>query len=122
MSADLEGGERLRAKLQALGLGVSLAARKEVLRGALNVQAGAKRRCPVKTGRLRNSIAVEMIGSGMEAHVGTNVHYAPMVEFGTRRMAARPYLFPALEEERPKLAARLGKLIEDEARRRGRGK
>lgn len=32
-----------------------------------------------------------------KVYVGTNVEYAPYVEFGTSRMHARPYLKPALE-------------------------
>lgn len=31
-----------------------------------------------------------------KVYVGTNVEYAPYVEFGTTRMRARPYLKPAL--------------------------
>lgn len=34
-------------------------------------------------------------GDPMAVRVGTNVHYAAHVEFGTHRMAARPYLIPA---------------------------
>ena len=32
-----------------------------------------------------------------QAIVGTNIEYAPYVEFGTRRQEAQPYLGPALE-------------------------
>jgi HK97 gp10 family phage protein len=34
---------------------------------------------------------------GFVARVGTNVRYAPFLEFGTSRMEARPYLRPALD-------------------------
>ncbi|MEE9401255.1 MAG: HK97-gp10 family putative phage morphogenesis protein [Dehalococcoidia bacterium] len=33
-----------------------------------------------------------------EVHIGTNVEYGPYVEFGTSKMAARPYLRPAFDE------------------------
>lgn len=33
-----------------------------------------------------------------KVYVGTNVEYAPYVEFGTSRMSKRPYLRPALED------------------------
>ena len=40
-------------------------------------------------------------GSGGTTYiVGTNVEYAPYVEFGTRHMSAQPYLRPAVEEVR----------------------
>ena len=53
----------------------------------------AKKRCPVDTGRLRNSITHTT--SGNSAYIGTNVEYAPHVELGTRKQAAQPYLRPA---------------------------
>jgi hypothetical protein len=44
----------------------------------------AKRRCPVDTGRLRASIGtrIERDGLGIVGVIGTNVEYAPPVEFG----------------------------------------
>ena len=46
---------------------------------AFTAEGYAKEECPVDTGRLRNSIsnAVE----GTDAYIGTNVEYAPSVEF-----------------------------------------
>lgn len=60
----------------------------------------AKLKCPVDTGRLRNSIthAIEMHLLSGEAYVGTNVEYAQYVELGTSRRAARPFLRPAAED------------------------
>lgn len=43
----------------------------------------------------------------LSAVIGTNVHYAAAVHFGTSGMAGRPFLFPAIEEERPKMLRRL---------------
>ena len=73
---------------------------KDLARKAIRCQAAAKRLCPVDTGRLRASIAWRMGHDfgGLYAIVGTNVHYAAPVEFGTRTMRARPYLRPALAE------------------------
>lgn len=62
---------------------------------ALLVEGQAKDLTPVDTGNLRNSIAHEV--EKKEARVGTNVEYAPFVELGTVKMAAQPYLNPALE-------------------------
>lgn len=52
---------------------------------------------PVDTGRLRQSINVQKIGEG-HYRVGTNVNYAPFVEFGTRYQAAQPFMRPAFEK------------------------
>ena len=41
----------------------------------------AKDECPVDTGRLRNSIANKVVQSENAVYVGTNVEYAPYVEF-----------------------------------------
>lgn len=40
----------------------------------------AKDDCPVDTGRLRNSISNKVDGN--DVYIGTNVEYAPYVEFG----------------------------------------
>jgi HK97 gp10 family phage protein len=65
---------------------------------ALLVEGQAKALAPVDTGNLRNSITHEV--EGQEAKVGTNVEYAPYVELGTVKMAAQPYLNPALEQNK----------------------
>lgn len=44
----------------------------------------------VDTGRLRGSISHSH--DDENAYIGTNVEYAQYVEFGTRRMSARPFL------------------------------
>ena len=58
----------------------------------------AKYLVPVDTGRLRASITFVMgtLDGLPVAEIGSNVEYAPFVEFGTRFMAAQPYLIPAL--------------------------
>jgi HK97 gp10 family phage protein len=71
---------------------------KELARRAVKVETSAKRLCPVDTGRLRSSITWELGHDdiGLLAIIGTNVEYAPYVEFGTSRMRAQPFLRPAL--------------------------
>ena len=63
----------------------------------LEIEAEAKRLCPVRTGRLRASIHNGKIRE-RAYFVGTNVEYAPFVEFGTRKMTAKPYLRPAAKK------------------------
>lgn len=48
----------------------------------------AKKLCPVDTGRLRNSISHKVDPDEPAAYVGTNVEYAPYVEFGTGKYVA----------------------------------
>lgn len=50
------------------------------------------------TGRLVGSVRMEMPQVGnVIGRVGTAVAYGPMLEFGTSRMAARPWLLPSFE-------------------------
>ena len=67
---------------------------------AQDVEGRAKRFCPVDTGRLRSSITSELgkDADSVYAQVGTDVEYAPYVEYGTMRMVARSFLRRALDE------------------------
>jgi len=53
--------------------------------------AEAKKRCPVDEGRLRNSIRTNTYADGggiLITEVGSNVAYAPHIEFGTKYIAS----------------------------------
>ena len=76
----------------------------------LIVEAKAKELCPVDTGKLRASIT-PVIQSWAKAYVGTNTHYAPYVEFGTKKSAAQPYLEPAFLEGKKQASKVFGKAI-----------
>lgn len=61
----------------------------------------AKKICPVKTGRLRNSITHQQYDENTEV-IGTNVEYAPYVELGHhtssgKHVDGKPFLRPAAE-------------------------
>lgn len=64
----------------------------------LAAEGYAKRKCPVDTGNLRNSITHAVDSAGDAVYVGTDVEYAPYVEMGTSRTAAQPFLRPAATE------------------------
>lgn len=72
---------------------------KDLVKRALRVQRRAKQIAPVDTGRLRSSVEYEAgrDSRGLVARIGTDVTYAVYLEFGTRRMAPRPFLRPALQ-------------------------
>lgn len=77
---------------------------------ALDISAAAKRSAPVLTGNLRRSLHTRHL-RGFRSRVGTNVEYAPFVEYGTSRMAARPYLTPAVEAVRGAFIDRLRRVF-----------
>jgi HK97 gp10 family phage protein len=72
---------------------------------AYGTEAVAKILCPVDTGLLRRSIHTVIEHGGLRAVVGPSAFYSVFVEFGTRYMAARPYMRPA--------AARMLRLFPD---------
>ena len=51
----------------------------------------------VDTGRLVNSITHQVKTAEQAVYIGTNVEYAPYVEYGTRFARAYPYLQPGIE-------------------------
>ena len=69
---------------------------KDIEKAALTLERNAKQKCPVDTGKLRASITTEV--GNLEAEVGTNVEYAPYVEFGTSEQSAQPFMRPALDK------------------------
>lgn len=95
------GRVNIRSLRQLRELGETVAAEvKAVLRqGAEEMAADAKSRCPVKTGKLRDSITVKANREGTEykivAHAEKNgVNYAPIVEYSPR---GTPFMTPAYE-------------------------
>lgn len=67
------------------------------------VEGQAVQLVPVDTGTLRSSIYRKNI-SPVESEVGATADYAVYQEFGTRRQQAQPFLRPALDELRNRLA------------------
>lgn len=61
------------------------------------------------TGRLVGSIHADMAGPGEATAIAgsSSVKYARMLEFGTTKMAARPFFFPALEKSKAWIRDRL---------------
>lgn len=82
MEVKVEGLNKLLKKLDGLGGSIPQSMQKAMLRGGAVFEAGAKEHCPVDTGQLRESIHTEA-QSENTVTVGTNVQYAPYVEYGT---------------------------------------
>lgn len=93
----------IAAKLPALA---AIAVRK----AAADIAGFAARTAPVDTSALRNSIGWAMAGK-TSAIVSVGVAYGAYVEYGTRKMAAQPYLTPAVEWMRPQFAAAIANAL-----------
>ena len=102
IEAKIVGDEEVRRKIELLAKKNDKELRTVIEKAVIIVEGNAKDLCPVDTGRLRSSITHE-VKSSKDKHigkVGSNVEYAPYVEFGTSRMAGRPYLFGGLKNSR----------------------
>lgn len=94
-----------KAALEELLTGPAGPVAKMLKKLGVKVQNAAKKNASgrpgpnVQTGRLRSSITEELSQDGDELveRIGTDVEYAPHVEFGTSRAPAYPFLRPAAD-------------------------
>ena len=96
----LRGNERRRAQQDGLDAGARI------------VETHAKVLVPVDTGTLRNSIMVDEVTPD-RAVIAPHADYAEHVEFGTSRMAAQPYMRPALDQHEGEILAAVEATIAD---------
>lgn len=109
----------LKNQLESYARNVPNEVKGVVAESALVIEGQAQSLAPVghypnskrKGGNLKNSIKATFYNGGASAEIGTPVHYAPYVEFGTYKMSAQPYMFPAFERERPKYLRALEKAV-----------
>ena len=104
---------RTLKELREMGEHVARAALAELKKGADVVVADAKSRCPVKTGRLRDSIKAESNREGSAYWLTANAstespksptgrfYYGPVVEFDPR--INKPFMYPALDAHKQEI-------------------
>lgn len=97
----VEGVEEFKAAMQRLDSSMQKHVHRQLASWAEDVKASAKQLVPVRTGNLRSSVYAKI--EEWVAKIGSEATYASFVEFGTRYMQARPYLFPAVQEHLPRL-------------------
>lgn len=85
ISFKVEGLDKMIAALDKMAEKVEKQVVLEFNAAALNIQSNAKKNAPVNIGNLRNSIQLvaNQENNVLSYTVGTNVSYAPYVEFGT---------------------------------------
>lgn len=69
----------------------------------------------VLSGDLRRSISIQPKGK-FEYLIGTNLFYAPFVEFGTRRSGAKPYIKPVFDNNADRFKAQLTAILKEALR------
>ena len=93
MAAIIAGLSKLTAQLEQVGLAFTV---EDLIMGANVILDEAQANCPVDTGFLQASGFIQ--ADGNDVQIGFEAPYASFVEFGTYKMAAQPFLRPALDE------------------------
>jgi len=101
ISCYVEGVEEFKAAMDRFDSAMQRHVHSQLANWAADVKALAKQLVPVRSGHLRSSIYAKI--REWIAEVGAEAAYALFVEFGTRYMRARPYLYPAIQEHLPRL-------------------
>ncbi|MBR4381963.1 MAG: HK97 gp10 family phage protein, partial [Selenomonadaceae bacterium] len=117
------------AELREMGEHVVEAAKAELKKGVDVVLADAKSRCPVRTGRLRDSIKAVSNKDGTVYWLSANAsvespksptgrfYYGAAVEFSPK--INKPFMYPALEAHRQEIWDNVANAIQKAAARSG---
>lgn len=118
--ADDGGLARFQARMRAIPKAAREAVRPALVKGAEEIAGAAKNLAPVDEGDLRDSVEVTAPGGTtpggtalheLQAAVSTDDYKARWVEFGTVKMAARPFFWPAFRLHRKRAANRIKRAI-----------
>jgi len=101
ISCDVKGIEEFQDALRNFDSAMQKHVHRQLLSWAADVKTLARQLVPVKSGYLRSTIYAKV--SEWVAEIGAEATYALFVEFGTRRMRAQPYLYPAIQQHLPRL-------------------
>lgn len=101
MSCRVEGVEEFRQAMQRFDSAMQKHIHRQLTSWAEDIKTSARQLVPFRTGYLRSTIYARI--REWVAEIGAEAAYALFVEFGTRYMRARPYLYPAIQEHVPKL-------------------
>lgn len=106
---ELKGLEPLIAKLEK---GIDFKEAQEVVKmNGAELHKSTQKLTPVDTGHLKRSIIITMSEGGLKAEVKPTADYAPYVEYGTRYMAAQPFVRPSYQKQREKFLTDLKRLV-----------
>ncbi len=101
---------KLALDLEKAALKVQRQAPQLVAKHAQALEQLAKDLCETDTGRTRDSIGFDLTDAGMTAVIGPQTFWAPFLEWGTSKMAPRPFMNPAADEIEPAFGRDLDQL------------
>jgi len=118
MRLKLQGGEELLALLAATGEAAENVLDQAAKAGAQVTLRAARARCPVQSGRLRESLHLKESKTKKPAQRrayqvshGKEEYYGVFVELGTSKMSPRPFLRPAVDEEKRGIAQAINQAV-----------
>ena len=98
LSVKIKGVKKVRTSLRRYESKSANQVRKVITKTTLSIESGAKRYCPVRTGRLRAGNRSEFSDGGFTGRVKNNTEYALHVELGARNQRAQPFMRPAFHD------------------------
>lgn len=110
MGRHVLGARETAAKLRKQGLKIEKVKQVVKVNGAELAQE-AQRLAPVKTGNLKGSIRMQILGGGLIAEIEEHTEYGKYLELGTRFMNAQPYMTPATMKQRMKFISDVRKAV-----------
>jgi HK97 gp10 family phage protein len=118
MGIQLEGMTELVRQLERLGAKAEQVKKDALQAGAEIIQKAASEKAPKDTGKLAKNIVISDINEDGTVDIGPDPDrfYGRFLEFGTSKMAARPFLQPAFEENKDQVQQKMAQVI-----RRGLG-
>jgi HK97 gp10 family phage protein len=111
----LEGFDHLIRRIAEAGKALESGTEKKALKaGAEFLREKIEDSAPVRTGNLKRSIVVSDVKKG-EINVGPNqqgdAFYGHMLEFGTSKMTAKPFMGPVFENNKIEVQAKMAEVI-----------
>ena len=112
----IEGADEVVKMLADMGQSAEDVLEKAAEAGGKIALNDAKRRCPVKTIRLKNSLYLEKLKKSqgkadVKVSIGKKEFYGVFVELGTGDTQAKPYLRPAVDENKDKISKAVNESI-----------
>jgi len=106
----VEGIEEFEKKMNNVNVYMQRNIRRKLQDLGSEIHATARRLCPVKTGRLRDSIYTKL--EDWRLKIGASMPYAAFIEFGTRYIRPFYFLTEAVNLHLPRLHAIIHEGIE----------
>lgn len=116
MDVRFEGLEELTQHLETMGREADKYAEEALVKAGTTLQTETKKHAPVRTGNLSRHIELSKVKDGeIDVYVDQQgpAYYGRMLEEGTSKMNARPFMYPAFHKSRFKLEREMAKVLRE---------